>query len=71
MRYVGEWEQEDFIEAAGNENEIECFKGLLDHDTLSKTDDIRILWEDLGYDAVAYVFRCAACGKKRVVCQSY
>lgn len=69
MKYMGEWEQEEFIKESANE--IEFFKGLLDDDTLKKVDDINVLWEDLGYDTVAYVFKCSICGKRTVVCQSY
>jgi hypothetical protein len=29
------------------------------------------LWEDLGYETAAFVFRCQNCGKKVVICQDY
>lgn len=73
MKYIGEWEQEEFIKVSENEskNEIEFFREMLNGDTLKKVDDINVLWEDLGYDTVAYVFKCSICGKRTVVCQSY
>ncbi|SHN02803.1 Uncharacterised protein family (UPF0167) [Anaerosporobacter mobilis DSM 15930] len=71
MQYIGEWGQENFRENSNNENAIAFFEKNLDEDTLNKVDDINVLWEDLGYNTVAYVFKCNVCGKMKVVCQSY
>lgn len=71
MQYIGEWQQEDFIREAGNREGIEYFKSLLCEDLKNKVEDISILWDDLGYDTVAFVFRCVSCDKRVVVCQSY
>ena len=71
MKYIGEWEQEQFKNESVERDGISALKNLLNEDTLCKVDDISILWEDIGYDTVAYVFECSVCGKKKVVCQSY
>ena len=71
MKYIGEWEQEDFINEAVDGDGINLLKHLLNEDTLSRVDDINVLWEDIGYDTVAYVFQCPNCGRITVVCQSY
>lgn len=71
MVYIGEWEQDDFINYCIDEDGISTLKKLLNNDTLSKVDDINVLWEDIGYNTVAYVFKCNVCGKITVVCQSF
>ena len=71
MKYLGEWEQEDFITKATDGNGVNLLKELLDDDTLSKVDDINILWNDIGYNTVAYAFECLHCERIMVVCQSY
>lgn len=71
MKYVGEWQQSDFINFFEGKNILELFKNVLDNDTLSKVEDINVLWEDLGYNTAAYVFSCLTCRKIIVVCQSY
>lgn len=38
---------------------------------LSRVEDIETLINDLGYDSVAYVFRCICCKKISIVCQDY
>ena len=38
---------------------------------LERIDDIETLIEDLGYDSVAYAFRCIYCNKITIVCQDY
>jgi len=71
MLYIGEWEQSDFIKAAGDCDVVEYFYELLCDSTKAKVDDINVLWEDIGYDTVAYVFKCKKCNKIKVICQSY
>lgn len=71
MKYIGEWEHENFVNESIDGDGINLLKHLLDEGTLSKVDDINVLWEDIGYDTVAYVFECPNCGGKKVVCQSY
>lgn len=71
MQYIGEWQQEDFTRESGDGDGIEYFKSLLSEELINKVDDINTLWDDLGYDTVAYVFKCQNCNKRIVVCQSY
>ena len=37
----------------------------------SHEEYIDTLIEDLGYDSVAYAFRCICCNKVTIVCQNY
>ncbi|WP_289092012.1 CbrC family protein [uncultured Bacteroides sp.] len=71
MQYIGEWKQEDFIRESSDGNGVEYFRSLISKDLKNKVDDINVLWDDLGYDTVAFVFRCQKCNRKIVVCQSY
>lgn len=71
MQYIGEWQQEDFIRESLDGDGISVLRSLLCAHTLSKVDDINVLWEDIGYDTAAFVFKCSKCGKKTIVCQSY
>lgn len=71
MQYIGEWEQEDFIKESVDGDGIGLLQKLLCQDTLDKVDDINVLWEDIGFDTVAFVFYCPICNRKKVVCQSY
>ncbi|WP_407399208.1 CbrC family protein [Treponema sp.] len=69
--FIGEWKKEDFIREALDYDPIEFFKSLLNEYTLSLVDDINILWNDIGNNTAAFVFECAKCNRKIVVCQSY
>ncbi len=70
--YIGEWEQEDFINYLNNkENSIVFLNKSLDESTKNKVDDINVLWEDIGYNTAAFVFQCLHCGKFIITCQSY
>ena len=69
--YIGEWEKTDFINQSSHEEYINYFKKLLDKKMLERIDDIETLIEDLGYDSVAYAFRCIYCNKITIVCQDY
>ena len=71
MKYIGEWEKTDFINQSSHEEYINYFKKLLDKKMLERIDDIETLIEDLGYDSVAYAFRCICCNKVTIVCQNY
>lgn len=71
LKFIGEWEQEDFNEKAENGNGKEKFEELLDENSRKRIDNIDILWEDLGNETAAFVFRCNHCYKYIVVCQSY
>ena len=71
MKYIGEWEKTDFINQSSHEEYINYFKKLLDKKMLERIDDIETLIEDLGYDSVAYAFRCIYCNKITIVCQDY
>lgn len=71
MKYIGEWEQEDFDNFSAEKKGITLLEELLDDRTRSRVDDISVLWDDIGCDTVAYVFKCQTCGKMLVVCQSY
>ena len=71
MQYIGEWEQEEFDGFSNDKKGIVLLEELLAEVTRSRVDDITVLWDDLGYDTVAYVFKCPQCGKMLVVCQSY
>lgn len=71
MEYIGEWEQDQFDDFSTEKDGIALLEELLDDKTRGRVDDITVLWDDLGYDTVAYVFKCRICGKMRVVCQSF
>ena len=71
MKYIGEWEKTDFINQSSHEEYIDYFKELLDKKMIERIDDIETLIEDLGYDSVAYAFRCICCNKVTIVCQDY
>ena len=71
MKYIGEWEKTDFINQSSHEEYIDYFKELLDKKMIERIDDIETLIEDLGYDSVAYAFRCICCNKVTIVCQNY
>lgn len=71
LKFIGEWEQEDFNEKAEDKNGKKKFEELLDENTRKKVDNIDVLWEDLDNETVAFVFRCNHCDKYTVVCQSY
>lgn len=71
MEYIGEWEKEDIITYAGDEDYIVFFRKLLDQEMLERIEDIDVLIDDLGYDSVAYAFRCTCCNKITIVCQDY
>lgn len=71
MQYMGEWQQRDFINNSVDGDGINMLEKILDKDTREKVDDIKTLWDDLGYDTVAYIFKCRACGRITAVCQSY
>lgn len=71
MQYVGEWQQKDFIAHSLDGNGVELLEQLLEQDTRKRVDDIQVLWEDVGNDTVAYIFKCHICGKIVAVCQSY
>ena len=68
---MGEWQQRDFINNSVDGDGINMLEKILDKDTREKVDDIKALWDDLGYDTVAYIFKCRACGRITAVCQSY
>lgn len=53
MQYIGEWLQKDFINYSLDGNGIELLEKMLDKDTKRKVDDIKVLWDDVGYDTVA------------------
>lgn len=59
------------IQQESHEEYIDYFKKLLDKKMLERIDDIETLIEDLGYDSVAYAFRCIYCNKITIVCQDY
>lgn len=71
LKFIGEWEQENFNEKAENGIGKEKFEALLDENTRKKIDNIDMVWEDLESETVAFVFRCNHCNKYIVVCQSY
>ena len=59
------------IQQESHEEYIDYFKELLDKKMIERIDDIETLIEDLGYDSVAYAFRCICCNKVTIVCQNY
>ena len=59
------------IQQESHEEYIDYFKELLDKKMIEWIDDIETLIEDLGYDSVAYAFRCICCNKVTIVCQNY
>lgn len=71
MKYVGELEKSDLIEQSSDEEYIDYFKNMLSDEMLARIDDIECMIEDLGYDSVAYTFKCLCCGKTTVICQDY
>lgn len=71
MTYIGEYDQDAFSNKYGVEGTVELFESMLSKDTHGKVDDINVLWEDIGYNTVAYFFMCSHCGKTLIVCQSY
>jgi len=71
LEEIGEWDKEDIIDQAGDEDYVAFFKKLLDPEMLGRIDNIDFLIEDLGYDSVAYAFSCTCCNKITIVCQDY
>lgn len=69
--YIGEWSQEDFIASSKQIDSITYFENLLDDSTRKKIDDINVLWDDIGQNTAAFVFKCENCQKYIVICQSY
>ena len=59
------------IQQESHEEYIDYFKELLDKKMIERIDDIETLIEDLGYDSVAYAFRCICCNKVTIVCRNY
>ncbi len=71
MEFIGEWDKEEIIRQSENENYVIYFEKMLEKETLNRIEDLETLIDDLGYDSVAYVFRCVCCKKLLAVCQDY
>ena len=71
MVFIGEWEQDDFRKySSDGAGKLLLMEMLLD-ELKDKVESYDVLWEDIGYETAAFVFKCPKCGKKVVVCQDY
>lgn len=71
MVFIGEWEQEDFCRRSTNGDGKALLKELLTENLKNNVESYDALWEDLGCETAAFVFRCSNCGKLTVICQDY
>ena len=71
MVYIGEWEQEDFCAHSPNGDGMSILKELLIDELKDNVESYEALWDDLGYETAAFVFKCPSCGKIVVICQDY
>ena len=71
MVFIGEWEQDDFIKASENNDGKALLKKLLHKDLIELVENWDALWDDIGYETAAFVFKCPYCGKIVVICQDY
>lgn len=71
MVYIGEWEQEDFCNHSTDGDGLALLKELLIDELKNQVESYEALWDDLGYETAAFVFKCPNCGKVVVVCQDY
>lgn len=71
MTFIGEWEQEDFCNNSNDGDGLKLLKELLSDDLHDRVENFNVLFDDLGYESAAFVFRCSCCGKIIVICQDY
>lgn len=71
MTYIGEWETEDFEKNAADGDGKNYLLNSIDERTKNQIEGLDVLWDDIGYDTIAFVFKCRKCGKTAVVLQSY
>lgn len=71
MVYIGEWEQDEFIAYSVEQDGKSLLKELLTEELVSRVENFDVLWDDLGNETAAFVFRCPQCGKRIVICQDY
>lgn len=71
MVFIGEWEQDDFRKYSSDGDGKLLLKEMLLDELKDKVESYDVLWEDIGYETAAFVFKCPKCGKKVVVCQDY
>ena len=71
MVYIGEWEQDEFNSYAKDGDGQKALMELLSKDLVDRVDSFEVLFDDLGYETAAFVFKCSKCGRITVICQDY
>lgn len=69
MIYVGNWKQEDFNNHSETGNGKELLEKLMNPEVLNKVGNINTLWEHIGTEMLAFVFKCSHCEKYIIICQ--
>lgn len=70
-RYLGEWDKEEIVRNASDENVKQYFMSIIDDFSRSKIDNYDYLWDDIGKNTIIFVFECIHCSKIIAICQSY
>lgn len=71
MTFIGEWDRNKFNENSGDGNGKRYLQILMIKNGLDRISNIEGLWNDIGHNSAAYVFKCQQCGKISVVCQDF
>ena len=64
MVFIGEWEQDEFCGHASDGDGELLLKEMLIDELKNNVESYDALWEDLGYETSAFIFKCPNCGKK-------
>lgn len=69
--YIGEWGQEEFNNSSQDKDGKSFLKRHMDDEQIARVESFDVLWNELGNETVAFVFRCSHCKRKVVICQDY
>ena len=69
--FIGEWSNTDFDNNSEDGNGFGFLQVILADDQKPRVESFENLWNDISFEAAAFVFRCPHCGKLTAVCQYY
>jgi hypothetical protein len=71
MKYIGEWNKEDFIKNSSDKNGKNYILSLLDEQIKKQIDDMDAFWDDIGENTIVFVFESIDKSKRQAIVQSY
>lgn len=71
MKYIGEWEKDDFIKNSEDGDGKNYLSKLIDEKTKARIDSLNVLWDEIGEYTIAFAFECISCKQISIVLQDY